>query len=204
MVCQSFCSQGGGRCTPRQTSPLGRRPRGQIPHLLGNHSPWADAPGKTAPLGREPPWADVPGGRHPLADAPHLGRHAPDTAPDTTPSPKTTIAADGRHPTGMHSYVTNCVCFTLTTAACAVYENFFVICLFGFGTRKDTLRKVQKILRFCRGCQKIRFKILIFNCMRELFSVEFLVFQVTRENYYFFNIFGFILSFLLVRRSDPH
>ena len=48
-------------------------------HSPGRHPPWANTPlGRPTPLGRHPPWAD-------------------------TPPQQTATAADGTHPTGMHS-----------------------------------------------------------------------------------------------------
>ena len=46
----------------------------------------------------KPPWADTPLGRHPVPprQTPLLGRHPP-------PHHQTATAADGTHPTGMHS-----------------------------------------------------------------------------------------------------
>ena len=49
------------------------------------------------PLGRHPTWADIPPGRHPLGQTPS-GRHPPARDP-----PETATAANGTHPTGMHS-----------------------------------------------------------------------------------------------------
>ena len=67
--------------------------------------PWADTPGRH-PSGQTPLRADTPQGRHPSgqtppwADTPHLGRYPPGTSP---PSHQTATAADGTHPTGIHS-----------------------------------------------------------------------------------------------------
>ena len=69
-------------------TPLGRQPS-QCRHPPGHTPPWADTP-----------WEDTPMGRHPPA------RHPPvQTPPGQTPPPpqKMAIAADGMHPTGMHS-----------------------------------------------------------------------------------------------------
>ena len=57
--------------------------------------------GQTPPLGRHtPPRADNPLGRHPSRQTPH--RYTP--PPGQTPShPPPATAADGTHPTGMHS-----------------------------------------------------------------------------------------------------
>ena len=61
--------------TPRQTAP------GQTPP--GTHTPQQTPPGQT------PPWADTPQA-DPWADTP-------------PPAPQTATAADGTHPTGVHS-----------------------------------------------------------------------------------------------------
>ena len=89
-VCQSFCSWGAVVCLRAcwDTHPMGRHPTGQTP------------PRQTPP------------GRHPLGR--HLGRHPLDRHPwadapgQTPPSPvhadiDMATAADGTHPTGMHS-----------------------------------------------------------------------------------------------------
>ena len=87
-VCQEFCPGGClPQCmlgyTPRQTPTYpADTPPGQTP-------PHADtAPGRH-PLTRHPPVRHPPPGRHPP-----LGRHPPQ---------QTATAADGTHPTGMHS-----------------------------------------------------------------------------------------------------
>ena len=64
---------------------LGYTPSGQTP-------PWADIPGKT------PRWADTPRANTPGADTQRA-----DTRPGQTPSPPAVTAADGAHPTVMHS-----------------------------------------------------------------------------------------------------
>ena len=57
-------------------------------------------PGRGAHLSRPPldppltPWEDTPLGRHPRGQTSPLGRHPP---------PEIATAADGTHPTGMHS-----------------------------------------------------------------------------------------------------
>ena len=73
-----------GRCLgdtplwpPRQTPPLGRPPLGRHPH------PRATPPGQTPTLNRHTPWTDSP-------------RQMP-------PPQQMATAADGTHPTGMHS-----------------------------------------------------------------------------------------------------
>ena len=71
----------------------------------GRHPTWADTPQAETPhgqtlLGRHPqaemPPGQTPLGRHPGADTP-LGRHPPPQEAAT--------AADGTHPTGMHSCI---------------------------------------------------------------------------------------------------
>ena len=59
--------------------------------------------------------------------------------------------------------------------------------------------KVQKILRNVTVSENM---FQSFNM--EIYEKIFLVFQVVREKYYFYNIFGYILSFLVLRRSDLH
>ena len=97
----SFCP-GGGPCRggdpsmhwsrhhPQQATP-GRHPPGQTPSLAGTNPPW-----------QAPPWVDT----HPLAGTrPSQGRHPPPwTDPPSPLAGQTVTAADGTHPTGMHSY----------------------------------------------------------------------------------------------------
>ena len=85
----SFCSRGQGVL---QTPP-GRHPLAD--------TPWAEPPGQTPP-GRHPTSRHSPS-RHfpqqtPLADTP-----LPSACWDTPPPPPVATAADGTHPTGMHS-----------------------------------------------------------------------------------------------------
>ena len=81
-VCQEFSPQGG--CLPDTHPSPGR-------YLL-DRRPQAETPGQT-PLGRHPHGQTPQTGRHP----PFRGRH---------PShQQTATAADGMHPTGMHSCV---------------------------------------------------------------------------------------------------
>ena len=90
-TCQEFCPQDGGGCLP--DTPLDR---------LGRHPPWQ----------ADTPWADIPLGRHPSPGHTHTlpGRHPlRQTGP---PPPQTVTAADGTHPTGMHS------CFTISFRCC--------------------------------------------------------------------------------------
>ena len=67
-------------------------------------TPWANTPRADTPLVRHPSRADTPRqtpapGRHP----PAASRHPPgQTFPGQTP-PQIATAADGTHPTGMHS-----------------------------------------------------------------------------------------------------
>ena len=56
----------------------------------------------------------------------------------------------------------------------------------------------------CGNVRKYVPKVLTWKSMRKFFLVEVLVCQVARKKYKFYNISGYILSFLLVRRSDLH
>ena len=89
-----FCSQG----YVYPSMHLGRRslgrhaPPGQTPHWAD--TPWADTPWA------DTPWADTPG------QTPSPGRHNPGQTPPPRPPgqiPLVATAADGTHPTGMHS-----------------------------------------------------------------------------------------------------
>ena len=97
--------------SPRADIPLGRNP-GQTP-------PQADTPLWQTPSDRQPPGQTLPG-RHPLQippgrhpgqrpprQTPSLGRNPPQTPPTDTPPgqtpPEMATAADGMHPTGIHS-----------------------------------------------------------------------------------------------------
>ena len=87
--CLSFCLQGVAD-TPRQTPP-GQTPPGQMPPRQtppGQTLPWADTPRQT------PAWADTP-----QADTPPLA----DTSLTSACWDMIATAADGTHPTGMHS-----------------------------------------------------------------------------------------------------
>ena len=80
-VCQEFCTRGVCPIACRDThTPLGRHPAGRHPHgqTPSRQSPPVDSPGQTPP------------GQRPLP----LGRHT---------HPEMATAADGTHPTGMHS-----------------------------------------------------------------------------------------------------
>ena len=95
-LCQSFCYRGEGglpQCMlgynpPEQTPP----PEQASP---GSRHPLEQAP----PMSRHPSELAPPWSRHPPEQAPPWSRHPP--GPDT-PS-QTATAADGTHPTGMHS-----------------------------------------------------------------------------------------------------
>ena len=110
-----FTGEGGvwspGQTPPGTDTPLGRHPPGQtLP------CPWQTPPlGQTPHPGRQThtPLSRPPPGRHPP------GRHPPCTdTPGRHPPPPATTAADGMHPTGMHS----CWClkssFILTVMGC--------------------------------------------------------------------------------------
>ena len=133
----------GGRCTPppRQTlltnttlgrhpspwadtpplvrHPPGSHPSGQTP--LDRH-PWAD----TSPPGQtHHPWSDpqaaTPLGRHPWTDTPG---QIPHPWADTPPPRKTDTAADGTHPTGMHSCLYKFLEGNSDRCLVYTYENF--------------------------------------------------------------------------------
>ena len=89
---------------PQAGIPLARHPQADT-------HPWADtAPGRH-PLVRHTPWPDtcqtdtpsqqITPGRYPNRQTPTLGRHPP----GRHPLPPTATAADGTHPTGMHSCI---------------------------------------------------------------------------------------------------
>ena len=78
---------------PEQTHPWNRPPRADTP--WSRHPPGADTPPPEQTLHSPPPGADTPtpGSRHP-----------PPPPEQTLPPPgETATAADGTHPTGMHS-----------------------------------------------------------------------------------------------------
>ena len=121
-VCQSFCSQGGlAQCmlgcqtpSPDQASPRPGTPPVQAPPRAGTPSPLEQAP---------------PRSRHPLEQAPHpsWSRHPPEQAPQHPPPPvaETATAADGTHPTGMHScgiYIFNSLSSALVFFICIFYK----------------------------------------------------------------------------------
>ena len=82
--------------TPLGRHPLGQTPPGQTP-----------TPGQTPPLVRHPQ-ADIPLGRQPPQ-----GRHLLPPRTDThSPLPPTATAADGTHPTGIHSCLSMQLCFS--------------------------------------------------------------------------------------------
>ena len=79
----------------------GPLPSGNCDKVMFSHLSvilFTDIPQQTPPR-QTPPQADMPLGRHPQADTP-LGR-----PPGRHPPPETVIAADGTHPTGMHSCI---------------------------------------------------------------------------------------------------
>ena len=89
----SFCSQEGGGGVSQHV--LGRHPQADT-SLSADTPLWADTPSGQTPL-----WADTPLGRHPRADTPPGRPPCPVHARIHTPPAAT--AADGTHPTGMHS-----------------------------------------------------------------------------------------------------
>ena len=98
----SLCPQEAEMYTP------GRQSLGQTP-------PPADTSLEDTHLGIQPPEADTLLGRHPLPQADTLPGQTPTPCrhPRQTSSPhQTAIAADGTHPTGMHSCYT-CIRFNL-------------------------------------------------------------------------------------------
>ena len=95
-ICRWFCSRVGCLAdtpSPRADIPLGRHPSGRHPHR------------QTPPRQTSPQANTIP------RQTPSLGRHPPkqtpprQTPPNQTPPsfPKTATAADGTHPTGIHS-----------------------------------------------------------------------------------------------------
>ena len=91
-VCHSV--HGGAclrQCMLGYTPILGRHPPGQTPAPPAD-TPWPDIPQPDTPTGQTVPLL----ARHPP------GRHPPGQAPPSNPQ-QTAIAADGTHPTGMHS-----------------------------------------------------------------------------------------------------
>ena len=100
-MCQEFCPQGG-------VHPPGRPPQADTPLR------------QTSPSGRCPPLADTP-----LGQTPPSGRHPGLTPlPGQTPPPRqAAIAADGTHPTRMHS------CYNLEP------HNTFTICYLAFSVK---------------------------------------------------------------------
>ena len=91
---------------PRADTPWSRHPPEQTPpqsrHPLEQTPPGADnPPGSRHPPGQTPPGADTPQGEHPPPE------HTPPTPPHPHPPGETATAADGTHPTGMHSC---CIC----------------------------------------------------------------------------------------------
>ena len=98
----------GYHTPPEQTPPEQMPPGSRHTHLPGSRQPpWEQTPpppGEQTPLGAETPLSRHPPG----ADAPPQSRHSPraDTPPreQAPPPPRDTVtAADGTHPTGMHS-----------------------------------------------------------------------------------------------------
>ena len=99
-----------GRHHPGQTPP-GRHPPGQTPTLAD--TPRHTAPGQTTPpnkgrylLGQTSASWQTPLGRHPPVQTPPMAKHPPmarHPLPGRHPHQEMAIAADGTHPTGMHS-----------------------------------------------------------------------------------------------------
>ena len=94
-ICQSFCSRGGG----------GEGVSGRLPQA---DTPWADSPSPR----QTPPRQTLPSGRHPLRPVHsgihtpfpvHSGIHRPPPAQCMLGHPPAATAADGTHPTGMHT-----------------------------------------------------------------------------------------------------
>ena len=124
----SVCPQGGGVfCLSAGTIPLEQThpPLGadipqQTPLPRADTTPKQTSPGadttqsRHSPPEQTPPRADTPQSRHPPEQTPpHLGADTPpkqtppraDTPPEQTLLPDMATAADGTHPTGMHSCI---------------------------------------------------------------------------------------------------
>ena len=109
----SVCPQGGRwgclpQCMLGYHTPQSRHPPGSRHPPRSRHPPGADRPGAYTPPGAETPWSRHPPG----VDTLPLGVDTPreQTPPEHTPPPRDTVtAADGMHPTGMHSCWMNIV-----------------------------------------------------------------------------------------------
>ena len=95
-MCLSFCPQGVCDRYLLADTPWADTPSGQTPHM-GRHPNLGRHPSGRHPLGRHPLWADTPAGIHTPPAQCMLGYTSP---PPPTPA---ATAADGTHPTGMHS-----------------------------------------------------------------------------------------------------
>ena len=95
-VFTGVCLSTGGRCLPQcmlgYHTPLSRPPWEQTPQEQPHPLPWSrHSPEQTPPRSRHPPTRASPRSRHPPLQ-------------QTPPSPREmATAADGTHPTGMHS-----------------------------------------------------------------------------------------------------
>ena len=88
-TCLSFCSQGWGSASVHAGTPP--------PPRAG--TPWEQTP----PRSGTPPNQAPPGSRHPLEHTPPQTRNTPRSRQPPPPGAETATAADGTHPTGMHS-----------------------------------------------------------------------------------------------------
>ena len=81
--------------------PKSRHPPEQTPPWEQTHSPGSrHPPGSRPPWSRHPPGSRHPPSRHPPEQTPPRNRHPP----SRHPAPRDTVtAAEGTHPTGMHS-----------------------------------------------------------------------------------------------------
>ena len=107
-VCLSVCwdTTPPGADTPlgadiplEQTSPWNRHSRAYTPPR-SRHPPSRHPPGSRHPQNRHPPGADNP---QPLWEQTPPARHPPEQTPHPPPHGEMATAADGTHPTGMHS-----------------------------------------------------------------------------------------------------
>ena len=106
-VCLSTGEGLPSRRPPGRETPPARRPQtpwqGDLPHHPSRETPWQGDPPVVRPPSRETPGRETPReGGTPQKEAPP-GRPPGKEAPPWQGDPPTASAADGTHPTGMHS-----------------------------------------------------------------------------------------------------